>query len=246
LIALPTRSFYSMDGIRQQLLHVAGMRGGRLSGYLLGQETFWISKVLKDVTRIDDSGEAVKGPAWLIELQAPIDVSRLLAAHEPANVASAAAVAAHVLESGGGQTETLPVAVVEPQDSDPGKSRQTIKRLRGEVAAALEQYGIEVEVFRRYALDCWREESWGRSPEMLTRALALLRLVGPKLVRLRLLLQGMDVPIERFWRYAERRFRHEHWHLQIETVSRAIREVERYGQAPEALAALVEAGLDAD
>jgi hypothetical protein len=132
------------------------------------------------------------------------------------------------------------------QDNDPGASREMIRKLRSEVAAALEQYGIEVEAFRRYALDCWREETWGRSPEMLTRALALLRLVGPKLVRLRLLLQGMDVPAERFWLYANRRFRHEHWQLQAETVARAIREVERYGQAPEALAALVEASLDAD
>jgi hypothetical protein len=41
-----------MDGIRQQLLHVASMRGGRLSGYLLGQQTFWITKVYKDVTPI--------------------------------------------------------------------------------------------------------------------------------------------------------------------------------------------------
>jgi len=39
LIALPTRSSYSLDGIRLQLMHVASLRGGRLSGHLLGQQT---------------------------------------------------------------------------------------------------------------------------------------------------------------------------------------------------------------
>lgn len=253
LIALPTRSIYSMDGIRQQLLHVASMRGGRMSGYLLGQETFWISKVLKDVSRIDDSGEAVKGPAWLIELQAPIDISKLLAMHEPAMLAAAADAAVSVLESECAQSEAAPAVQAEfPECKQPSSNqeqdatRQMIKKLRCEVFAAFEQYGIDVDAFKGFATTCWRDDGWGRSPELLSQALALLRLVGPKLVRLRRLLQGMEVPIDRFRRYATRRFRHEHWQFQPEDVIRAIREVERYGQAPEALAALVEAELQSN
>ena len=251
LIALPTRSFYSMDGIRQQLLHVASMRGGRLSGYLLGQQTFWLTKVYKDVTRIDDNGDAVKGGAWLIELQAHIDVGSLLLAHGQASVAAAAEVAVGVLE-GGVVDINPPVATTQPASADPGApadasshARATVKQLRGEVAAALEQYGIEVEAFKQFALEAWRVDEWGRSPDILAKAVALLKQVGPHLVRLRMLLQGMNVPIDRYALYASRRFRREHWQLQPDTVARAIREAEEYAQTPDALAALIDRELDA-
>ena len=250
LIALPTRSFYSMDGIRQQLLHVASMRGGRLSGYLLGRQTFWLSKVYKDVTRIDDNGEAVKGGAWLIELQAPIDVGSLLLAHEPVQVDAAAHAAAAVLERGVvevGAPQPAPLERPEPPPSagQAPDARATVKQLRAEVAEALEQCGIEVEAFKRFALETWRSEDWGRSPAMLGKALALLKEVGPPLVRLRMLLQGMNVPIDRHALYAARRFRREHWQLQPDTVARAIREAEEHAQAPGELVALIDTELDA-
>jgi hypothetical protein len=250
LIALPTRSFYSMDGIRQQLMHVASMRGGRLSGYLLGQQTFWITKVYKDVTRIDDNGDVVKGGAWLIELQAPIDVGSLLLAGEPAHVDAAAHAAAAVLESGvvdvAGPAAAGADRPESPARAEPGvDARATVKQLRGEVATALEQYGIDVESFKRFALETWRSEDWGRSPETLARAALLLKGVGPQLVRLRMLLQGLNVPIDRHALYAARRFRREHWQLQPESVARAIREVEEHAQAPEAFVSLIETELDA-
>jgi len=251
LIALPTRSFYSLDGIRQQLLHLASMRGGRLSGYLLGQQTFWITKVYKDVTRIDDNGDAVKGGAWLIELQAHIDVGSLLLTHEPAHVDAAARAAAGVLEGGIVEVGPPAAAVIADQGvphrtpTPAVDARATVKQLRGEVAAALEQYGIEVEDFKQFALEAWHTEEWGRSPETLGKAIALLKEVGPHLVRLRMLLQGMNVPIDRYAMYAARRFRREHWQLQPETVARAIREAEGHAQAPDKLAALIETELDA-
>ncbi|HYE70941.1 MAG TPA: hypothetical protein VD932_05380 [Aquabacterium sp.] len=248
LIALPTRSFYSMNGFRQQLLHVASMRGGRLSGYLLGQQTFWITKVYRDVTRIDDNGDAVKGGAWLIELQAPIDVGSLLA-HDPRRVDSEAQAAAMVLEGGvvdAGPPPSPSADRHEPQAPSGAMpdERATVKRLRGEVAAALEQYGIEVEVFKQFARDTWRSEEWGRSPEILGKAAALLTDVGPQLVRLRMLLQAMNVPTDRHALYAARRFRREHWQFHPDAVARAIREAEEHAQAPEALAARIETELD--
>jgi hypothetical protein len=248
LIALPTRSFYSMEGIRQQLQHVASMRGGRLSGYLLGRQTFWLSKVYKEVTRIDDDGDAVKGGAWLIELQAPIDVASLLLAHEPAQVDAAAQAAANVLEAGvsdaGLSANGDWPGSGYPADPAPD-ARATVKQLRVEVAAALGQYGIEVEAFKRFASETWRSEDWGRSPETLGKATALLKEVGPQLVRLRMLLQGQGVPLDRYALYAARRFRREHWQLQPEAMARAVREAEEYAQAPGTLAALVETELDA-
>lgn len=251
LIALPTRSFYSMDGIRQQLLHVASMRGGRLSGYLLGQQTFWLSKVYKDVTRIDDNGDAVKGPAWLIELQANVDVASLLLAHDQAALSAAAQAAVGVLEGG--------VVEVDPPASDPAADttgdactppdvapdvRATVKGLRGVVASALEEFGIDVGEFKEFALDTWRDDEWGRSPEILSKAASLLKKVGPQLVRLRMLLQGMNVPIDRYSMYAVRRFRRQHWQLQPDIVGRAIREAEEFAQTPDALTVLIDRELD--
>ena len=251
LIALPTRGFYSMDGIRQQLMHVASLRDGRLSGYLLGRQTFWLSKVYKDVTRIDDNGDAVKGGAWLIALQADIDVGSLLLAHDPVRVAAAAETAVSVLE--GAVTvgdapraaESAPSASPAAPSGEQADVRAVVKQLRSEVAAALEQYGIEVETFRQFALEAWRDDAWGRSPDILTQAAALLKQVGPQLVRLRLLLHGMNVPVDRHAMYARRRFRQEHWRLHPDAVARAIREVEEYAQTPEALVTLIDSELDA-
>lgn len=249
LIALPTRSFYSMDGIRQQLLHVASMRGGRLSGYLLGQQTFWLTKVYKDVTRIDDNGEAVKGGAWLIELQAHIDVASLLLSQAPANVDAAARTAVSVLE--GGVMEEVPASAGQQTSEAPSTDgrgddpRATIKQLRAEVAGALDQYGIDVDAFKRFAIGTWHDDEWGRSSSILMKAVELLKDVGPQLVHLRMLLNGMGVPMDRYSLYAARRFRREHWHLQPDTLARAIREAESNAQDPGALAALIETELDA-
>ncbi|HET9644629.1 MAG TPA: hypothetical protein VFP68_15045, partial [Burkholderiaceae bacterium] len=256
LIALPTRSFYSMEGIRQQLLHVASIRGGRLSGYLLGQQTFWLTKVYRDVTRIDDNGEAVKGGAWLIELQAPIDVGSLLLTHRPDSIEAAADAAFAMLEGGPSPASTDTTMTMAangdrhspedlPDDSAPASDpRATLKQLRSEVAAALEQYGIEVETFKQFALDTWRTDDWGRSPEILAQAVVLLNEVGPQLMRLRMLLQGIGVPVDRYAIYASRRFRREHWQLQSDTIARAIREVEASAPTPEAFIALIDNELD--
>ena len=61
--------------------------------------------------------------------------------------------------------------------------------------------------------------------EVLGKAAALLKQVGPQLVHLRMLLQGMNVPIDRYAMYAARRFRREHWQLHCDVVARAIREL---------------------
>jgi len=125
-------------------------------------------------------------------------------------------------------------------------SRSLVKQLRSEVATALSQYGIEVDAFKQFAIDTWHTEDWGRSADTLGRAAALLKQVGPRLVRLRLLLQGLNVPLERHALYAARRFRREHWQLQPDAVERAIREAEQHAQSPDTFAALIDTELDAD
>lgn len=76
---LPTNSFYAMRAAIEKFQTIAFMRGGRISGYLDGQgTTFFISKRLTEVSRIDDFGQPTRVSQWLIELEAPVDVSSLL------------------------------------------------------------------------------------------------------------------------------------------------------------------------
>jgi hypothetical protein len=82
-IELPTNSFYSMNNARQKLEMIAFMRGGRISGYLEGKQTFWITKKLHEVAMIDpESGRPKRVAQWLIELEANIDVARLVGSRE--------------------------------------------------------------------------------------------------------------------------------------------------------------------
>lgn len=78
-IDLPTNSFYAMQAAIEKFTTIAFMRGGRISGFLDGQRTpFFISKRLVEVSRIDEEGRPTRVAQWLIELEAPIDVTSLL------------------------------------------------------------------------------------------------------------------------------------------------------------------------
>src|SRR6266478_671419 len=80
---LHTNSFYAMNAAIQKFETIAFMRGGRISGFLDGKRTsFFITKKLKEVPHIDETGRAVRVPHWIIELEAPIDVTALLRANE--------------------------------------------------------------------------------------------------------------------------------------------------------------------
>jgi len=78
-LELPTTSFYAMSAAIQRFQAIAQMRGGRISGFLgRDRTTFFLTKVLKEVPRIDEQGRAVRVPQWIIELEAPVDVTALL------------------------------------------------------------------------------------------------------------------------------------------------------------------------
>ncbi len=78
-VDLPTNSFYAMQAAIEKFTTIGFMRGGRISGFLDGQRTpFFISKRLVEVARIDDEGRPSRVAQWLIELEAPIDVTSLL------------------------------------------------------------------------------------------------------------------------------------------------------------------------
>jgi hypothetical protein len=72
-----------MNAAIQKFETIAFMRGGRISGFLDGKRTsFFITKKLKEVPHIDEMGRAVRVAHWIIELEAPIDVTALLRANE--------------------------------------------------------------------------------------------------------------------------------------------------------------------
>ncbi|QKY11994.1 hypothetical protein [Janthinobacterium lividum] len=76
---LATNSIYAMSRAIERLETVSYMREGKISGYLdSNRSTFYITKMLRDVSRIGDDGRSVKTAHWIIELQAPIDVALLL------------------------------------------------------------------------------------------------------------------------------------------------------------------------
>src|ERR1700687_2124042 len=80
---LHTNSFYAMNAAIQKFETIAFMRGGRISGFLDGKRTsFFITKTLKEGPHIDEAGGAVRVSHWIIDLEAPIDVTALLRAHD--------------------------------------------------------------------------------------------------------------------------------------------------------------------
>jgi Recombination directionality factor-like len=76
---LATNSFYAMQAAIEKFQTISFMRGGRISGFLDGRHTpFFITKRLTEVSRIADDGQPTRVSQWLIDLEAPIDVSALL------------------------------------------------------------------------------------------------------------------------------------------------------------------------
>ena len=80
---LHTNSFYAMNAAIQKFETIAFMRGGHISGFLDAERTpFYLSKKLMEVPHIDEEGRAVRVKQWIIELEAPVDVTALLRANE--------------------------------------------------------------------------------------------------------------------------------------------------------------------
>lgn len=77
-IELATNSFYSMNAARQTLETVGFLRGGRIGGFLDGKASFWLTKRQHEVSMIGEDGQPRRVAQWLIELEAPVDLTRLL------------------------------------------------------------------------------------------------------------------------------------------------------------------------
>lgn len=164
-LELPTTSFYAMSNAIQRFQAVAQMRGGRISGFLGRDRTsFYLTKVRKEVPHIDEQGRAVRVPQWIIELEAPVDVTALLRDQEDEEAAiQQARLATQILE----ETKPLAPGVLEatpavppggggdsPMDDVPVRhGHPTLEQLLVRAQAI----GIAPERYKAYA-----DRRWGR------------------------------------------------------------------------------------
>lgn len=81
---LHTNSFYALSRAIERFETIGFLRGGRLAGFLDRQHTpFFLTKKLREVSHLDPkTGQPVRSAHWIIELEAPVDVSALLIEHD--------------------------------------------------------------------------------------------------------------------------------------------------------------------
>lgn len=170
---LHTNSFYAMNMAIQKFETISFLRGGRISGFLDSQRTpFYLTKTLMEVARIDEQGRAVRVAQWIIDLEAPVDMTVLVRhnADEGAAIVQAQR-AAHVLESnlvlggGGGATARLPASAA-PADSQHRDQRARAVRWKEiiteaptmeQIVGKVQSYGIDLTQYDAYA-----DQRWGR------------------------------------------------------------------------------------
>jgi len=128
-----------MSNAIQRFQAIGHMRGGRISGFLgRSRETFYLTKVLREVPHIDEEGHAVRVPQWIIELEAPIDVTALLRDGEDVETTLTQA--------------TLAGQVLQGQPESP--MRPGCPTLE-QVLARAEAMGLNTERFQEYAQRRW-------------------------------------------------------------------------------------------
>jgi hypothetical protein len=133
---LATNSFYAMQAAIEKFQTIGFMRGGRISGFLDGRHTpFYITKRLVEVSRIDDAGKAARVAQWLIELEAPIDVTALLRREDGLEALEMSAADAAAVLGGDGKPRSRPAAEGKPGVVDVDETGEIVLR-GGEAGAA--------------------------------------------------------------------------------------------------------------
>lgn len=158
---LPTTSFYAMANAIQRFQAIAQMRGGRISGFLgRDRSTFFLSKVLKEVAHIDEQGRAVRVPQWIIELEAPVDLTALLREREDEEtVVQQAQVATRALEAAAGSAGTFGHAAdgTASDDGINGSSPRMLRPTLEQLLARAQAMGVAPTRYTAYA-----DRRWGR------------------------------------------------------------------------------------
>ncbi|MGB4064113.1 MAG: hypothetical protein WBK19_09845 [Azonexus sp.] len=177
---LHTNSFYAMNAAIQKFETVGFLRGGRISGFLDRQRTpFYLTKRLMDVAHIDEQGRAVRVPQWIIDLEAPVDVTALLRDNEDIETAllqaqlatqvlqvSTVEASAEMAQSDEGEVRSSPMVDASPGDELPLQNgHPSFEQLMARVLA----YNIVPEQFRAYADRRWGP-GWKINPHGRARA----------------------------------------------------------------------------
>lgn len=165
---LHTNSFYAMNAAIQKFETVGFLRGGRISGFLDRQRTpFYLTKKLMEVAHIDEQGRAVRVPQWIIDLEAPVDVTALLRENEDAETALVQAqLATQVLQ---GNSVAASAEPLQPEAAE-SQAVTATEAASGEALAlreghpSLEQLMVRVQAYRiapeRY--HAYADRRWGR------------------------------------------------------------------------------------
>ena len=153
---LHTNSFYAMNAAIQKFETIGFLRGGRISGFLDRQRTpFYLSKRLMEVSHIDEQGRAVRVPQWIIELEAPVDVSALLRGPEDDDAAIVQGeLASQVLEGAQSVVETSAVAD-RVADSEPASTGDGGEPTLDKVIARAGAIGLSADVYLAYTDRRW-------------------------------------------------------------------------------------------
>jgi Recombination directionality factor-like len=200
-IELATNSFYSMNAARQTLETVGFLRGGRIGGFLDGNTSFWLTKRQHEVSMIGEDGQPRRVAQWLIELEAPVDLTRLLriegdetrliegeraaavlngatpALDDPAIHADAAGpTASAATEAIGHEDEaTSPAPTNPPAELSPAKATPAAAPpttdALGQLFDLLSALQIPREKFERYAKKKYGA-GWNRNPNGIRRVLS--------------------------------------------------------------------------
>ena len=163
---LHTNSFYAMNAAIQKFETVGFLRGGRISGFLDRQRTpFYLTKRLMEVAHIDEQGRAVRVPQWIIDLEAPVDVTALLRDNEDTETAllqaqlatqvlqgSTLMASAELAQSDEGEVRSSPMVDASPVDETPLQNGHPSFE---QLMARVQVYDIVPEQYRAYADRRW-------------------------------------------------------------------------------------------
>ena len=153
---LHTNSFYAMNAAIQKFETIGFLRGGRISGFLDRQRTpFYLSKRLMEVSHIDEQGRAARVPQWIIELEAPVDVSALLRGPEDDDAAIVQGeLASQVLEGAQSVVDASGVAD-RVADSEPASTGDGGEPTLDKVIARAGAIGLSADVYLAYTDRRW-------------------------------------------------------------------------------------------
>ena len=176
---LHTNSFYAMNAAIQKFETVGFLRGGRISGFLDRQRTpFYLTKRLMEVAHIDEQGRAVRVPQWIIDLEAPVDVTTLLRESEDIEATLVQAnLASQILESDRrlSRAESVTAVALEAQSPAVVSPPSVEAPLRAghptleQLIARAQAGGIAPDLYQTYADRRWGT-GWKINPHGRVRA----------------------------------------------------------------------------